>query len=91
MDLKLPGSLKLSGNVDENWRAFMQRFNLYVKAMGLGTEPDTRKVALLPTLAGPQAIEVYNMFVFDVADDREKMDVVLAKFDAHCTPKKNET
>lgn len=91
MDLKPPESLDLSGNVDENWCAFKQRFNLYVTAMGLELKPDTRKVALLLTLAGPQAIEVYNTFVFDAAEDREKMEVVLAKFDAHCTPKKKET
>lgn len=91
MDLKPPEKLKLTGNVDENWRAFKQQFNLYVTAMGLETKPDTRKVALLLTLAGPQAIEVYNTFVFDTAEDNEKLDVVLAKFEAHCTPKKNET
>ena len=91
MDLKPPESLKLSGNIDENWRAFKQQFTLYVTAMGLEAKPEPRKVALLLTLAGPQAIEVYNTFVFETAEDKEKMDVVLAKFDAHCTPKKNET
>ncbi|XP_070407964.1 uncharacterized protein [Nothobranchius furzeri] len=91
MDLKPPEHLKLSGNVDENWHTFKQQFNLYVMAMGLETKPDTRKIALLLTLAGPQAIEVYNTFAFEMAEDRAWMDVVLAKFDAHCTPKKNET
>lgn len=91
MDLKPPESLKWTGNVDENWRAFKQQFHLYVTAMGLETKPDTRKVALLLTVAGPQAIEVYNTFVFDAPEDNDKLDVVLGKFDAHCTPKKNET
>lgn len=44
MDLKPPEKLKLTGNVNENWRAFKQQFNhLYVTAMGLETKPDSRK------------------------------------------------
>ena len=91
MDLKPPESLKLTGNVDENWRTFKQQFHLYVAAMGLETKLETRKVALLLTIAGPQAIDVFNTFVFDNPGDGEKLDVVLNKFDAHCSPKKNET
>lgn len=91
MELKPPESLRWLGNVDENWRAFKQQFNLYVMAMGLDTKPDTRKVALLLTVAGPQAIEVFNTFVFDAPEDKDNLDVVLGKFDAHCTPNKNET
>ncbi|XP_061876955.1 uncharacterized protein K02A2.6-like [Entelurus aequoreus] len=91
MDLKSPESLKLTGNVDENWRTFKQQFHLYIAAMGHETKPEARKVALLLTIAGPQAIEVFNTFVFDTPDDNGKLDVVLSKFDAHCSPKKNET
>lgn len=91
MDLKPPESLKLTGNVDENWRTFKQQFHLYMAAMGLETKPDARKVALLLTIAGPQAIEVYNTFVFDDPGDEEKLATVLSRFDAHCSPKKNET
>lgn len=64
---------------------------LYLQAIGLDNKPDARKIALLLTVAGPQAVEVYNTFVFATADDKEKFDVVVAKFDEHCSPKKNET
>lgn len=64
---------------------------MYIAAMGLETKLDARKIALLLTIAGPQAIEVYNTFVYDDADDKDKLDVVLSKFDAHCSPKKTET
>nr|XP_061820643.1 uncharacterized protein K02A2.6-like [Nerophis lumbriciformis] len=91
MDLKPPEKLKLSGNVDSNWRTFKQQFQLYMAAMALQDKPDARKVALLLTIAGPHAIEVYNTFVFDNPDEKNKLDVVIEKFDAHCSPKKNET
>ncbi|RVE67361.1 hypothetical protein OJAV_G00102270 [Oryzias javanicus] len=38
-----------------------------------------------------EAIEVFNTFVFDNPGDEEKLDAVLSKFDAHCSPKKTET
>lgn len=91
MDLKAPESLKLTGNVDENWRTFKQQFHLCVAAMGLETMPQARKVALLLTIAGPQAIEIFNTFVFHSPDNSEKLDAVLSKFDAHCSSNKNET
>lgn len=89
--IKPPESLKLTGNVDSNWRAFKQHFQLYIVAVGFESKPDARKVALLLTVAGPQAIEVYNTFVYDEPGDKDKFDIVMGKFDAHCSPKKNET
>ncbi len=89
--LKPPVNLKLMGNVDSNWRSFKQQYELYMAAIGMDTKPEARKVSLLLTIAGPQAIEVYNTFVFNENEDRNKLEDVLAKFTAHCSPKKNET
>ncbi len=49
-------SLKLTGNVDISWRTFKQQFTLYMQAVGLDDKSDSRKIALLLTVAGPQAI-----------------------------------
>ena len=89
--LDKPERLKLTGNVDSNWRAFKQQLQLYIAAMGLEEKSEARKVALLLTMAGPQAIEVYNKSVNDEQGDKNKLDKVLEKFDAHCSPKKNDT
>lgn len=89
--VKPPDAVNWNGNVDCEWRTFKQRFMLYLQAVGLDSKPDTRKIALLLTVAGPQAVEVYNTFVFATAEDKEKFDEVVRKFDEHCSPKKNET
>jgi len=81
--LRPPENLKLTGNVDCNWRSFRQQFELYMAAIGMDTKPEARKVALLLTIAGPQAIEVYNTFVFAEDEDKNKLDDVLDKFTAH--------
>ena len=88
--LKPSETLKLSGNVDSNWRTFKQQFQLYITAMGLETKPDARKVALLLTIAGPQAIEVYNTFAYEDEEqaDKDKLDKVLEKCGAHCSLRK---
>lgn len=85
--IKPPGNLLLDGNVDENWRSFKQRFLLYLTAIGASSNSEERKVALLLTVAGPQAIEVYNTFTLD---GRESLDTMLGLFNDYCTPRKNE-
>ncbi|XP_041665971.1 uncharacterized protein LOC121524587 [Cheilinus undulatus] len=87
--VRQPDELKLSGNVDENWRVFKQSFELYTPAIGLEND-QRRKIALLLSVAGRSALEVYNTFVF-TEDEKDKYDAVIAKFEQYCTPKKNET
>lgn len=62
-----------------------------MQAVGLDGESDSRKIALLLTVAGTQSIKVYNTFTFVDTVDRGKYDEVIKKFDEHCSPKKNET
>lgn len=50
-----------------------------------------RKIALLLTVTGPQAIEVFNMLAFEQVEDKGKYDILIQKFDSHCSPKMNET
>lgn len=89
--IKPPAALKLTGNLDANWRTFKQQFELYLAAIDVEESAQKRKVALLLTLAGTEAIEVYNTFTFTGREDKNKLDVVLKKFDDHCLAKKNET
>ena len=49
-----------------------------------------KKIALLLHVARKQAIEVYNTFAFS-QEEEGVYDSVIAKFDAYCNPKKNET
>lgn len=87
--LRPPEGLKLVGNVDSNWRSFKQQFELYLSATGMDNKPGPRKIAILLTVAGPQAMEVFNTFEFERADDKEDYGKVIEKFEAYCSPKKN--
>ncbi|KAG7483120.1 hypothetical protein JOB18_039750 [Solea senegalensis] len=87
--VRQPEELKLTGNIEENWKAFKQRFELYMLAIGLEGD-ERRKIALLLTIAGRGALDVYNTFDF-TEEERDKYDAVIAKFEQYCAPKKNET
>ena len=89
--MKPPDAVNWTGNVDCEWRTFKQRFMLYLQAIGLDSKLDARKIALLLTVAGPQAVEVFNTFVYADGEDKDKFDTIVQKFDEHCSPKKNET
>ena len=87
--IKPPEPLKLTGNIDYAWKQFKQAFQLYLTATGANDKSSERKVALVLTTAGSQAIEIFNMFEFTDGDEK-KLSNVLEQFDAYCSPKKNE-
>ncbi len=88
--IRQPNELNLSGNVHANWKSFKQSFELYLLATGLERDNDRRKIALLLTVAGRSAIDVFNTFQFS-EEEQDKYNIVMAKFEDYCTPKKNET
>ncbi|CAL9691156.1 unnamed protein product [Knipowitschia caucasica] len=88
-NIRPPEELKLSGNVNENWKSFRQSFELYLLAAGLDDADEKRKVALLLTVAGRGALDVFNTFQFDNED--YGLNDVVTKFEDYCTPRRNET
>lgn len=79
--------------LEVDWESPQQlaHVRLYIEVMGLDLKLDARNVALLLTIAGLQTINVYNALIFVGEEDRLKLDMVPGKFEARCSPKKNET
>ena len=96
-----PSVLEFSGNVAENWRKFIQRFDLYIEAIEKTEATDKVKNGILLTVAGEEALDVYNTFAFEETDkviaadgtitDVNKHSAVIRKFSEYCAPRKNET
>lgn len=89
--LKPPAELRLTGNLEENWRRFKQRLDIYLKATGYALKPDDEKAALFLHVAGEEALEIYNTFEFAEDEEREAYDTLVQKFEQYCIPRKNET
>ena len=88
--MKPPKGMTFQGNVSDNWTRFRQRLELYMEALNMDTKPDKRKIAILLTVAGQEAVDIFNTLTF--ADgERDNYNTVLRKFDNYCTPRVNET
>lgn len=82
------GIMDLSGNtsnISYRWETWIKQFKYYLTATGLEGEGDKRKVAILLSLIGPQAVTVFNSFNAD-ADTIKYKDLVQL-FANHFNPK----
>ena len=87
-----PQTLDLnSGNVSANWKKFKQKYLYYEIATGISEKGDATRLATLLTFIGSEALDVFDMFVWDTAGDDKKIAKVLKKFDEHCEPRKKVT
>uniref|UniRef100_H3AA63 Peptidase A2 domain-containing protein n=1 Tax=Latimeria chalumnae TaxID=7897 RepID=H3AA63_LATCH len=82
--------IKFTGNLGEVWKFFKQRFELYMKATNTTALPSEQKVALLLTVAGTEALEIFNLFQL-TEQEGDNYDIVMSKFEPYCTPRVNET
>ncbi|CAL9700809.1 unnamed protein product [Knipowitschia caucasica] len=87
--LKPPNSLCLEGNLAENWRSWVQKFELYLIASGLSEKSQKVQCATFLHVAGDEAIKVYNTMEFE--GDDEDIDELKGKFREYCEPRKNIT
>ena len=62
--MKPPKEMILQGNVSDNWIRFKQRLTLYMEAINLDSKSDKRKIAVLLSVSGPEAIDVFNTLSF---------------------------
>ena len=86
---KPPGALNLNGNLRENWRRWIQRFELFLTASGKVKEAEKVQCAILLHLIGDEALEIYNTFTFGEGEDRDKLTVLKKKFEDYVNPRKN--
>uniref|UniRef100_A0A6B0V865 Putative tick transposon n=1 Tax=Ixodes ricinus TaxID=34613 RepID=A0A6B0V865_IXORI len=90
--VKPPGPLSTTGEISKNWRIFKQRFELFLTASEPSDKPRPKssKAALLLSIAGEEAIEIFNTFNF--AEDESNADyaTVVKKFEEYCAAQHNE-
>lgn len=90
--LKPPDPLRMSGDAGKNWKLFIQRFELFVTASDPPEKPRSAKTkaALLLSIAGEEALEVFNTFTFADSESREDYATVVAKFEQYCATQYSE-
>ncbi len=87
-----PNLLNLrEGCVADNWKRWRQRYEFFITATGQSTKPEGVQAAILLTVIGEDALEVYNTVNWDAEGDKLKPDKILEKLEAAFIPKKNLT
>ena len=89
--LKPTGELSFEGNLAENWRKWIQSFELFLIASEINEKSEKVQCATLLHVAGEEARAVFNAFDFDKEGDQHKIDIVIDKFKQYCEPRKNLT
>lgn len=90
--LKPPGPLSSAGEISKNWQTFKQRFEFFLAASEPTDKPRTEpcKTALLLSVAGEEAIEIFNTFSFGEDENKNDYATIVKKFDEYCAAQKNE-
>lgn len=74
--LKPPNSLCFEGNLAENWRTWIQNFDLYHIVTGFAEKNDKEMCATFHHVAGDDAIKVFNTMDIDDDDDVDDFEVL---------------
>ena len=80
-----------SSNLANTWRQWRQRFELFSLASGLSSKGAKIQAATFLHVIGPAALEVYNTFTWSDDEDKQKIEMILPKFEAYCIPRTNVT
>ena len=70
-------------DLPKNWDIWRRQFNSFMVATKSDKEPDATKVQMFLNLVGPKGVDLYDTFTFTPAEDKDKLDAVLQKFDEH--------
>ncbi|CAN7982308.1 unnamed protein product [Ixodes pacificus] len=90
--LKTPEPLQLSGNLFENWKRFKQKVELFLKATPSKERPrsEAAKAAVLLSVAGDEALDVFNNFKFEDGENQDDYATLVRKFEAYFAEVSNE-
>ena len=90
--MKPPGNFNPVGlEVATSWLKWSEQFEFYMKATEKDTKGSDVQVAILLTLLGAEAMDIYRSFDRVTAVDKDDIVIVKAKFKAYFTPRVNET
>ena len=89
--LRAPQAISFgAANLANEWRKWRKQFEIYFQAAELSKKAKATQVAILLNVAGTEAQEIYDAFVFTAGDEGPAVKDVLNKFDDNCNPRKNE-
>ena len=90
--IPIPHKLKIENDSDmeSNWKRFKRAWDNYETASNLKNESVEYRCAVLLTCIGEEANEMLDGFKFEAGENRNDIDIVLAKFKQFCVGSTHE-
>ncbi|CAI6358966.1 unnamed protein product [Macrosiphum euphorbiae] len=85
MEFNRPASLKLTGNINDNFKTFKQEIEVYFMATETYKKPKEVQVARLLNLLGPDGLKLFNTFKIE----DKSIETIFKCLEEYCVPKKN--
>ena len=83
---KKVSNLNLEGNLSENWRRFIQNYNIFEQATEIDKKKESVRIASFLNAVGEDAVDLYNTFEFFA--EQKTYKGIVDKFEEFCNPKK---
>lgn len=80
--------MRMTGNIAENWQMWRCRFENYLKASEVSKKPQETQCAQLLHYIGKEGFKIYKTFALSESE-KDKLLILLEKFEAHFLPKEN--
>ena len=88
--LRAPAAMQFDvSNVAEAWRKREMQFETYFDATEVGKKAKKTQAAILLTIAGAEALDIFQTFAFGEGESKEDVETILKKFREYCQPRKN--
>ena len=89
---RVPDPLRINGsNVADNWRRFREQYEYYEIASDISDKSQEKRAAVFLTCIGNDAYDVCRAMEFEDAENRKKLDPIIAAFENFCVGAVNVT
>lgn len=82
--------MQMAGNLAENWKLWRYRFENYLVASEINKKDEAIQCAQVLHFIGEEGFKIYTTFQFTDAE-KDKLNTLLDKFEAHFLPRENLT
>lgn len=87
---RAPDPLTKTDDMASNWQSWKEDFIIFMKVTGYINKPNEIRANLLKNRIGKIGIDAIQKISFDKPQDKEDMDILIAKLEEFFNPPKNE-
>lgn len=87
---RAPDPLAMGDDMASNWHSWKEDFIIFMKITEYIDKPNEIRANFLKNRIGKVGIDAIQSFTFDKPEDKDDMDILIAKLEEHFNPPKKE-